>query len=230
MPRWGMVIDLDKCTGCQTCTAACDMENNTTNMFPGEMKGRTISWQEVLHVFEGEYPEVRSEIIPMPCMQCDNPSCVRVCPTAATYKDSSMGNIVRQDYERCIGCRLCVVACPYSRRYFNWKSPEYPDTLSMHLNPDVKIRPKGVVEKCLYCEHRLARATKLAASEGRQVKTGDWVPACVQACPARARYFGDLDDPQSEVYKLSYSPRAFRLLDEMGTHPKTIYLKQGESR
>lgn len=231
MPRWGMVIDLDKCTGCQACTAACMAENNAPVVEREEASlGRTIHWNEVLYPMEGEYPRVKARTLPLPCMHCDNPPCVRVCPVGATYKSQQYGSIVRQDYSRCIGCRLCVAACPYSRRYFNWRPASYPETLREALNPDVPVRPLGVVEKCLFCEQRLEKAEERARAEGREVKDGDWLPACVQACPARARYFGDLDNPNSTVSELSHSPRAFRLLEEIGTFPKVSYLMEGESR
>jgi len=209
MPRWAMVIDLDKCTGCQSCTLACRMENNVP--FAGQeqaAKGRAIFWQEVFAYAEGEYPHVKMTIIPRPCFHCENPPCVKVCPVGATYKDEAQG-LVLQRYERCIGCRYCTVACPYGVRYFNWYAPEWPAGTDRYQNPDILLRPKGVVEKCLYCVHRLP------------------IPACVQACSSSARYFGDLDDPNSEVAQLARSPRAVRLLEDLGTKPKCIYLKEG---
>lgn len=229
MPRWSMVIDLDRCTGCQACVAACMTENNAPVIEPGDAKlGRTIHWMEVLFYMEGKYPSPKSQVTPLPCMQCENPYCVRVCPVAATYKDERLGGIVRVDYDRCIGCRFCVVACPYSRRYFNWRPANYPGTLASALNPDVRTRPKGVVEKCLFCEHRLLQATEKARAEGREVQDGDWLTACTQACPAGVISFGDMLEPKSKVYKLIHSARSFRLLEEMGTAPKVYYLKQGD--
>jgi molybdopterin-containing oxidoreductase family iron-sulfur binding subunit len=126
----------------------------------------------------------------------------------ATYRDEESG-LVLQLYDRCIGCRYCTVACPYGARYFNWYAPVFPAGTERYLNPDVPVRPKGVVEKCLYCVHRLP------------------IPACVQACSSGARYFGDLDDPDSEVATLARSPRAIRLLEDLGTEPNCIYLKEG---
>ena len=128
---------------------------------------------------------------------------------------------------RCIGCRLCMAACPYSRRYFNWQEVEYPGDLKQALNPDVSIRTLGVVEKCTFCIHRLQKAREQAKAENRELREGDYVTACVQACPAKARTFGDLDNPEHAVYKLARSPRAFRLLPELGTYPKVIYLQEG---
>ncbi len=128
---------------------------------------------------------------------------------------------------RCIGCRLCQAACPYSRRYFNWQEIEYPGHLKQAVNPDVAIRTLGVIEKCTFCAHRLQKARDQARADDRELAEGDYVPACVQACPAKARTFGDLDNTEHAVAKLSRSPRAFRLLPELGTHPKVIYLQEG---
>lgn len=208
MPRWGMVIDLDRCVACQACTAACRAENNVAFAGPEESDlGRAIFWHEVLAQVEGEYPNVRGTFIPRPCMHCDNPPCVRVCPVGATYQNED--GLVLQRYERCIGCRYCMVACPYAVRYFNWRAPQWPDGMDRYRNPDIPIRPKGIVEKCTFCEHRLP------------------VPACNQACPGNARFFGDLDDPDSVVSQLARSPRAFRLLEDLGTEPKVYYLREG---
>jgi len=228
MARWGMVIDLDKCFACQSCTVACRMENNTPVAGPDQAsRDRVILWNEVLPFAEGEYPQVVMTFIPRPCQHCDNPPCTKVCPVKATYKDEE--GIVVVDYDRCIGCRFCTVACPYQVRYFNWYKPEWPEMLKEHLNPDPEVapRPKGVVEKCTFCTQRLRKARERADAEGRPFKATDFVPACVQTCTGHARYFGDLDDPDSLVSQLAASPRAFRLLEEMGTQPKVYYLKQG---
>lgn len=228
MSRWGMVIDLDKCFACQSCTAACRMENNTPVAGPHQTGlGRAILWNEVLPFVEGEYPLVHITMIPRPCMHCDNPPCTKVCPVKATYKNEE--GIVVVDYNRCIGCRMCTVACPYEVRYFNWYPPEWPEALKQHLNPDPETapRPKGVVEKCTFCIQRLRKAREQAQAEGRTFQATDYIPACVQTCTGHARYFGDLDDPNSLVSKLAHSPRAFRLLEELGTEPKVYYLKQG---
>lgn len=227
MVRWGMVIDLDKCTACQACTIACRAENNVP--FAGEeqtRKGRAIFWNEVIPIVEGKYPNISTTFIPRPCMHCENPPCVKVCPVGATYLREEDG-LVMQNVHRCIGCRYCTVACPYGSRFFNWFKPEWPEPMDNYLNPDVPKRFTGVVEKCTFCIHRIENAKKEAERESREIKDGDVIPACVQTCPANARYFGDLEDPESEVSKLKKSPRAFKLLGDLGTHPKVIYLKQG---
>jgi molybdopterin-containing oxidoreductase family iron-sulfur binding subunit len=223
-----MVIDLDKCVACQSCTAACRMENNTPVAGPDQAGlGRAILWNEVLPFVEGEYPNVTVTLIPRPCQQCDDPACIKVCPVQATYKNEE--GIVLINYERCIGCRMCTVACPYQVRYFNWYPPEWPAALKEHLNPEPEVapRPAGVVEKCTFCVQRLRKARETAEAEGRTFQATDFTPACVQTCPAHARYFGDLDDPNSLVSGLAASPRAFRLQEELGTKPKVYYLKQG---
>lgn len=227
MPKWGMVIDLDRCTGCQACVVACKAENNIPFSDPRQSAlGRTISWIEVLITVDGEYPRIKTRFIPRPCMQCENPPCTKVCPVSATYKNEE--GLVAQVYARCIGCRYCTNACPYTAKYFNWFEPSWPDEMKKCLNPDVSSRPKGVVEKCTFCHHRLQKAREQARAEKRDLREGDYVPACVQTCPAEAMFFGDLNNPASTVARLAASSRAFRLLEDLGTDPKVIYLTEGE--
>jgi len=242
MPKWSMVIDLDKCVACQGCSIACRFENNTPVASPEEAEmGRSILWNEVfpnpINPTEdtGEYPRVNTRYITRPCMHCENPPCVKVCPVQATYQDEQ--GLVRQNYQRCIGCRFCTVACPYSVRYFNWEIPSWSPELARHITPDrvtgpdslegPAVRPKGVVEKCTFCIHRLLKARALAQAEEREFRPDQYVPACVQTCTGKARYFGDLDDQNSSVSIQANSPRAFRLLEDLGTHPKVIYLQEG---
>src|SRR5574341_1966581 len=195
--RWGMIIDLDKCTGCQACVVACKVENNIPFAEPGEAaRGRVISWMEVLTTIEGEYPNVRARHLPRPCMQCEDPPCTKVCPVRATYKDPE--GLVAQIYPRCIGCRYCTNNCPYTVKFFNWFKPQWPAE-RRNFNPDVAVRPVGVVEKCTFCHHRLQKAKEQVKIEGRELREEDYVPACVQTCPTKAMYFGDLDDPESTV-------------------------------
>jgi molybdopterin-containing oxidoreductase family iron-sulfur binding subunit len=222
-----MVIDLDRCTACQACVVACQAENNIPPSQESQAEmGRSISWMQLVTEVEGEYPDVKMKMLPRPCMHCDNPPCIKVCPVRATYK--SEDGIVGQIYARCIGCRYCTTACPYTLRYFNWNRPEWPEPMKDGLNPDVSVRPKGVVEKCTFCHHRLIRARDQAKFEGRSLRPGEYLPACVEACPAGAMSFGDLDDPDSEVSRLAESRRAHRLLEDLGTEPKVIYLQEKE--
>jgi Fe-S-cluster-containing dehydrogenase component len=227
MPRWGMVIDLAKCTACQACVVACQTENNVPCVDPEQAaKGRIISWLSVLPELQGEYPRLSMRLMPLPCLHCDSPPCILVCPVQAT--GITPEGIVRQTFPRCIGCRYCTNACPYTRRMFNWYRPQFPGDLEQALNPDVSVRPLGVVEKCTLCHHRLMRAREEAEAEGRALAEGDYKPACVEICPAQAMYFGDLEDPNSQVAQLMRSPRAFRYLEELGTEPKVNYLTEGE--
>ncbi|MFQ5816131.1 MAG: 4Fe-4S dicluster domain-containing protein [Candidatus Hydrothermarchaeaceae archaeon] len=228
MVRWGMVIDLDKCVACQACVVACMTENNVPiSTREREAEWRSIRWLEMLTHAEEEHPKPKINLIPRPCFQCWNPPCVRVCPVRATYRDTQ--GLVAQIYARCIGCRMCTVACPYASRYFNWEKPKWPDEMKPMLNPNVAVRPKGVVERCTFCHQRLQLARKQARLEDRELRPeGDYVPACVEACPAKAMYFGDIDDPTTTVHKLSRSRRAFVIFEELGTEPKVFYLAEEE--
>jgi molybdopterin-containing oxidoreductase family iron-sulfur binding subunit len=227
-----MVIDLDKCTACQACTIACQAENNVPFAGPHEAAlSRSKHWHDVIVEVkeESRYPDLHVRFIPRPCMHCEDPPCVKVCPVGATYVDEE--GIVRMNYQRCIGCRYCTTACPYSIRYYNWYAPQYPAGYDVHLNPRVPVRPVGVVEKCSFCIHRLEEAKQKAADQGRELSDAELVllTACNQACPASARYFGDLDDPESTVSKLANSPRAFKLLEDLGTEPKVFYLGEDKA-
>lgn len=228
MPRWGMVIDLDRCTGCGACVAACKTENNVAVASPKlSAENRSMFWMEVFKVVEGEeYPDIRVRYVPRPCFHCENPPCTRVCPVRATYLSDE--GLVAQIYHRCIGCRYCMAACPYTAKVFNWFEPEWSDERRQCVNPDVSLREKGVVEKCTFCYHRLQVARERAEVEGRAVRDGDYRVACQDACPTNAIYFGDLDDRAAGVYELSRSPRATRLMEDIGTEPKVYYLSKGE--
>ncbi len=224
-----MAIDLDRCISCQACVVACQVENNVSPAGPELWEaGRAISWLRLVPFQTGEHgtrPDL--QLMPLPCMHCERPPCCKVCPVQATQIDRE--GLVAQVYPRCIGCRYCTTACPYTVRHFNWSRPDWPRPMEQALSPDVSVRPKGVVEKCTFCHHRLQRARDRARMEGRSLKEGDYVPACVETCPSEAMVFGDLDDPTSAVTRLSQSPRAFRLLEDLGTRPKVIYLSKGES-
>lgn len=222
-----MVIDLDKCTACQACVVACRQENNVP--FAEEEQtdmGRAIFWMQMIPEIEGEYPKLKARFMPRPCFHCDNPPCVRVCPVGATYKNPE--GLVGQIYARCIGCRYCTAACPYTARYFNWYTPEWPEEMADKMNPDVSVRPKGVAEKCSFCAQRIRKAKDKAHAENRPIREGEVVTACAETCPSNAIYFGDLDDPRSAVAILSRSRRAFRVEEHLGTEPKVIYLRQSE--
>jgi molybdopterin-containing oxidoreductase family iron-sulfur binding subunit len=224
--RFGMAIDLDRCTGCGACAVACAVENNVPAAPPAADDRRGVTWMRVYTARNGGEPEGSGQaFFPVLCQQCDRETpCVAVCPQTAVERDPKTG-IVTQIPSRCLGCRYCMAACPYHARYFNWWDPDLPAGMEETLNPDVSPRMRGVVEKCNFCHGRLQAARARAAAAGRrELEPGEYVPACVEACPARAIVFGDLADPGSEVSRLSKGPRAFRVLERLGTEPKVFYL------
>lgn len=219
--RWVMVIDLRKCIGCHACTVACIAENK----LPPGVVYRPVLTEEI-----GTYPNVTMRFTPRPCMQCDNPPCVPVCPVNATYKDEN--GIVTIDYNQCIGCRYCITACPYGARVFDFGETYTQNTPSAEgliagreqtesyekaanfeygeaIARDTHSSPVGNVRKCHFCLHRLA--------EGM-------LPACTTTCIGRATYFGDANDPDSLVSELVASPNVMRLKEELGTAPRVYYL------
>ena len=205
MARYGMVIDLKRCYGCYSCVMACKQANRTP---PG------VFWSRVLRGEMGEFPSSVRQALPVLCMQCEEPDCMKVCPTGATYQTED--GIVRIDQDKCIGCKYCMMACPYGARYSvdEWKS-YFPEglPLSEYEQHSKQVweekRGVGVATKCDFCIDRRA--------EGREC-------ACNQACPAKARVFGDLDDPESEISYLIKTRRGFVLRPEVGTEPKVYYL------
>ena len=225
MPKWAMVIDLDKCTGCGACMAACKMENNVAIVDSEEAQyGRAMFWMDMITEVEGEFPNVRVRRVPKPCYHCDIPPCTKVCPVRATYRNEE--GLVAQIYHRCIGCRYCMAACPYTVKVFNWKKPQWLDGDQTCFNPDVSIRSAGVVEKCSFCAHRLMKVKEEADLEDRPIRDGEYVPACAENCPADAIFLGDLEDKESTVYKLSRGYRAYRVMDDLGVEPKVYYLSK----
>jgi molybdopterin-containing oxidoreductase family iron-sulfur binding subunit len=208
--------------------AACHQENNLAAVGPQQTDlGRGFHWIEILpETLETETGGTKIRFLPKPCVQCDDPPCVRVCPVHATYLSDE--GIVAQIYGRCIGCRYCMAACPYNAKVFNWYAPEWPGETRRRANPDVSMRPKGVVEKCTFCHHRIQRAKDAARAEGVELRDGDVTTACAESCPAQAIVFGDLDDPDSRVSELARSARAFQLMEDLGTRPKLYYLSERE--
>ena len=226
--QWGMVIDLDRCTGCEACVVACHAENNIASVSPEEAaRGRTMHWIHVERYWEGEYPNVRARFRPVLCQQCGAAPCEPVCPTYASYHTAEGLNA--QVYNRCIGTRYCANACPYTVRVFNWFSPAWDKPLHLQLNPDVSVREAGVMEKCTFCTQRITAAEIHARADNRELKDGDVTPACVQSCPAGAMVFGDLSDPTSQVSRLARLARGSKLLEELGTLPAITYLERESS-
>ena len=222
--RWVMVIDLRKCVGCNACTISCVAENH----LPPGVVYRPVIQEEI-----GTFPNVTKRFLPRPCMQCDNPPCVPVCPVNATWKRPD--GIVEIDYEKCIGCRYCITACPYNARVFDkgWlynDAPEEPvrtaamvgtaDAEQYEMAPAFEYgeewereegkSPIGNARKCHFCLHRLEKGM---------------LPACTTTCIGRATYFGDANDPDSLVSELIASPNVMRLKTELGTEPKVFYLQ-----
>ena len=222
--RWGMVIDLDRCNGCEACVVACRAENNIPTVGPEDCeKGRMMSWIRIERYFEGEFPNVKARFMPVLCQHCEKAPCEPVCPVYATYHNHDGLNV--QVYNRCIGTRFCANACPYTVRSFNWFDYHWDAPLDRQLNPEVTQRSRGMVEKCSFCVQRIKNAEIEAKDEKRAVKDGEVQPACVQSCPAEAMVFGDLDDPTSRVARQARSGRSFKLMEDLGTEPKVIYLK-----
>ncbi len=228
--RYGMVIDLDKCTGCGSCMVGCYSENNVPFKADETNKLDSINWLRIFKITNDKpYPDTEVCYIPMPCMQCDgahegHPPCVSVCPAVATDYDYDTG-IISQIYTRCFGCRYCMAACPYHARKFNWWDPVWPADMEKYLNPKVSPRMRGVVEKCSFCFHRYQIARDKAYLENREeLEENEYQTACAEACPTGAITFGDLNNKNHAVYKLKNSPKAFRLLERLNTNPKVYYL------
>jgi phenylacetyl-CoA:acceptor oxidoreductase subunit 1 len=216
MARWAMAIDLKRCTGCQACAVACKAENLTP---PG------IKWARVLDYESGSYPNTKREFFPMLCMHCDDPSCVPVCPTGASIQRED--GIVWVDYDKCIGCEQCRVACPYDARHLYEERVSYfaaGFTPVEELNPELigLQKPKiGTVQKCTFCMHRINAGIEQGLKPGI-----DWeaTPACVNACPTGARTFSDLEDHDSEVSRLVRYRYGYQFRPEMETEPCVYYL------
>lgn len=206
MARYGMVIDLKRCVGCYGCQISCKAEHFTP---PG------ITWAVVLKAEEGKYPSVRRLSLPLLCMHCEEPACEKVCPSGATVKEAD--GTVTVDKETCIGCRYCMVACPYGARYFNDRELNYYGSYQTPYEEMGAAPPDGQE-----CEHRTGRVEKCEFCSQRRERGLE--PACVANCMTKARYFGDLEDPYSEVSRLIREKGGFQLNPELGTEPSVYYL------
>ncbi len=226
--KWGMAVDLNSCTGCSACMTACQSENNVHVVGKKYvMQGREMHWIRIDRYYTGDIANAETVFQPVMCQHCDNAPCETVCPVAATVHSSEGLN--EMVYNRCVGTRYCSNNCPYKVRRFNWfnyaKLIEKP--MHMHLNPEVTVRTRGVMEKCTFCVQRIKEGKNKAKYENRPLKDGDIKVACEVACPADAITFGDMNDENSRVAKIFKSePRAYGLLEEWHAKPAVRYLSK----
>lgn len=207
-----MIIDLLRCIGCHACTYACKAENTT---------GKGVFWTLVYDYERGKYPNVIRSFLPILCMHCENAPCEQVCPSGATHK--RVDGIIAIDQNKCISCKACMVACPYHVRFEN---PEdtYLTTEGYQKQKRYSLRQPGIVEKCNFCKDRIEWGIAHGLTPGLE---WDANPACVNACPANARAFGDLDDPNSAISRLVSSQKGEVLHGEFGTSPSVFYISAG---
>jgi Fe-S-cluster-containing dehydrogenase component len=224
-PRWGMVIDLDACTGCSACVVACQVENNTPVVGRDEVRRhRDMHWLRIDRYYrDNAGTGVAMAHQPMTCHHCGHAPCETVCPVLATTRSSDGLN--QQTYSRCIGTRYCMNNCPFKVRRFNWFDYTHdPSMENLVLNPDVTVRTRGVAEKCTFCVQRIQEARLVARAEGRELADADVKTACEQTCPASAITFGDLNDPASRVSAKAADARAYTLLEGLNLDPAVRYL------
>jgi phenylacetyl-CoA:acceptor oxidoreductase subunit 1 len=213
MTRWAMVADLRRCVGCQTCTAACKSANATS---PG------VQWRRVLDIESGQFPDVSRTFLPVACMHCANPPCMHVCPTTATKQRED--GLVTIDYDICIGCSNCIMACPYDARSIE-HTPRYAYGEPMQ-SETARFDPErlSVATKCTFCKDRIDLAAVTGQTPGVDPEV---TPACVNSCISGAMHFGDVNDPHSNISTLLADTQHFRMHEELGTDPSVYYIWDG---
>jgi molybdopterin-containing oxidoreductase family iron-sulfur binding subunit len=229
--KWSMVIDLNACVGCGACIVACQSENNIPVVGPEQVeKGREMHWIRVDRYYEGSSENPLTVFQPMLCQHCDKAPCENVCPVnATTHSDEGLNQMA---YNRCVGTRYCANNCPYKVRRFNFLDfhAALREPADLAFNPEVSVRPRGVMEKCTFCVQRIEEQRQRAKADGRSIRDGEIKPACAAACPGGAIVFGDLNDPESRVAKLWGSDRGYRVLHaELGVSPAITYLAKLEN-
>jgi molybdopterin-containing oxidoreductase family iron-sulfur binding subunit len=223
--KWGMAVDLNACIGCGACVTACMAENNTPVVGPDQVaRGREMHWIRIDRYYRGPLDQPRTVFQPMLCQHCDYAPCEKVCPVAATvHSPEGLSEMV---YNRCVGTRYCANNCPYKVRRFNFFNYHEGEASPRDLmyNPEVTLRSRGVMEKCTFCVQRIAAARQSARVERRALQDGELLTACQQACPTGAIVFGDLNNAESRVHRLTERRRGYRVIEEVGTRPAVTYL------
>jgi molybdopterin-containing oxidoreductase family iron-sulfur binding subunit len=229
MAKYSMIVDLDRCQGCRACMEACKIENNTTE---------SMFWMYVFRFEEGQFPNTKMHFLPRPCQHCDNAPCVKVCPVGARFKRED--GLVLTDPDRCIGCRYCELACPYSVNYFNWQKPEegaYSNLIDWkdadlepvtggaippYKNPDLDLKYGDEQRRTAGGGHDKGVMEKCTFCVHRVEK--GMQPACVDTCPVKALIFGDVEDPDTPISRYMVEKEPWRLLEDAGTDPRVMYV------